>query len=140
MHLQNLLWFGILVFLAALLYKRIIVIPWIAGLAALLYAIDDSHGASVGSLADRSALMAFLFGVLCLIIHDRWKREAWGVGALLAPVCFALSLFSAEAGLATGAYLLAYTLSLDQGSLRYRIAALIPYGLIFILWGLLYSL
>ena len=34
-------------------------------------------------------------------------------GALLAPVCFALSLFSAEAGLATGAYLLAYTLSLE---------------------------
>ena len=140
MHLQNVILFGILVFLAALLYKRIIVMPWIAGLAAFLYAIDDSHGASVGSLADRSALMAFLFGVLCLIIHDRWKREAWGVGALLAPVCFALSLFSAEAGLATGAYLLAYTLSLDHGSLRYRIAGLIPYGLTFILWGLLYAL
>ena len=140
MHLQNLVWFGMLILLTALLYRRIVGIPWVSGLASLLYAIDDSHGASVGSLADRSALMAFLFGVLCLILHDRWKREAWGAGALLAPVCFALSLFSAEAGLATGAYLLAYTLSLEQRTVTYRIAGLIPYGLTFTLWGLLYAL
>jgi len=75
MHLHSLLWFGILVFLAALLYKRIIGTAWIAGLAALLFAIDDAHGASVGSLADRSALMACFFGILCLISHDHWRRE-----------------------------------------------------------------
>jgi hypothetical protein len=140
MHLQNVFWFGMLIFLTALLYKRIIGIPWVAGLAALLYAIDDSHGASVGSLADRSALMAFFFGVSCLIIHDRWRREGWTRNAILAPVCFALSLFSAEAGLATGAYLLSYTFFLDQSLKKSRIAALIPYALIFFLWGVVYSL
>jgi hypothetical protein len=140
MHGQNLVWFGMLIFLTASLYKRIIVIPWIAGLAALLYAIDDSHGASVGSLADRSSLMAFFFGVSCLIIHDRWRREGSTRSAFLAPICFTLSLFSAEAGLSTGAYLLAYTLALDKSSRKSCIAALTPYGLIFLLWAVVYSL
>ena len=140
MHVHNLVWFGMIIFLTASLYRRIIGIPWVAGLAALLYAIDDSHGASVGSLADRSALMAFFFGVSCLIVHDRWRREGSARSVFLALVCFALSLFSAEAGLATGAYLLAYTLSLEQRTVKYRIAALIPYALIFFLWALVYSL
>ena len=139
MHLHNLVWFGLLIFLTASLYKRIIGIPWVAGLAALLYAIDDSHGASVGSLADRSALMAFFFGVSCLILHDRWRRKECTRSAFFAPVCFALSLFSAEAGLATGAYLFAYTVFLDQSSKKDRSIALIPYALIFFLWAMIYS-
>jgi hypothetical protein len=140
MHLHNLVWFGILIFLTASFYKRIISVPWVAGLAALLYAIDDSHGASVGSLADRSALMAFFFGVSCLIMHDRWRREGCSRWVFFSLLFFALSLFSAEAGLATGAYLFAYAVFLDQHSKKHRTIALVPYAVIFFFWGMIYSL
>jgi hypothetical protein len=140
MYLQNLACFGMLVALASLLYRRIMGLTWVAGLAALFFAIDDSHGATVGSLANRNSLLACLFGVLCIIAHDRWRKEGWRSGALLGPLCFALSLLSAEAGLATGAYILSYTLFLERCSLRERIASMAPYGLVFFFWGMVYSL
>ncbi len=138
MHLQSLTWFGILVFLASLFYRRILDVKWIAGLASLFFAVDPAHGVPVGFLANRNALIAGVFGVLCLLVHDQWKRKGWNPGFLLGPLCFALALLSAEAGIAIGAYLLSYTLFLEQGSMRKRLISLIPYVLIFLPWALTY--
>ena len=140
MHLQSLIWFGILVSLTALLYRRITGLAWVAGLAALFFAVDPAHGTPVGWIANRNVLVACVFGVLCLTLHDRWRREGWRSGILLGPVCFALALLSAEAGIAIGGYLLAYTLFLECGSPGKRIASLIPYGLVLFPWFFLYFL
>ncbi len=138
MHAQSLVWFGILVFMVTLFYRRILGVNWVAGVAALFFAVDDAHGTSVGWLANRSVLLASVFGILCLIAHDRWRRDGWQRGVLVAPFCFALSLLSAEAGIATIAYLLAYTLFLENIPLRSRIFSLIPCGCILFLWCLVY--
>ena len=140
MHLQSLAWFGMLVFLVSLLYRRILGIKWVAGLAALFFAFDPAHGIPVGWLANRNALIAGVFGVLCLIVHDKWKQKEWRPAILLAPLCFALALLSAEAGIAIGAYLLSYTLFLEQGSIRKRLIGLIPYAVVFLIWAVSYVL
>lgn len=140
MHLQSLTWFGMLVFLVSFLYRRILGVKWVAGLAALFFAVDPAHGIPVGWLANRNALIACVFGVLCLIVHDQWKQKGWRFGFLLGPLCFALALLSAEAGIAIGAYLLSYTLFLEQGSIRKRLIGLIPYVLVFLPWAVTYVL
>ena len=66
MHLQSLAWLACLVGLTALVYRRPIAVPLVAGLAALLYALDDAHGMPVAFLANRNAVVAASFGVLSL--------------------------------------------------------------------------
>ena len=140
MHLQSIVWFGILVFFVSLLYRRILGVKWVAGLAALFFAVDPAHGTPVGFLANRNALIAGVFGVLCLIAQDQWKQKGWRPGFLLGPFCFALALLSAEAGIAIGAYLLSYTLFLEQAPVRKRLIHLTPYALVFLFWALTYVL
>jgi hypothetical protein len=140
MHLQSLTWFGMLVFFVSLLYRRILGVKWVAGLAALFFAVDPAHGIPAGWLANRNVLIAGVFGALCLIVHDQWKQKGWRFGFLLGPLCFALALLSKEAGIAIGAYLLSYTLFLEQGSIRKRLIHFIPYALVFLSWSVTYVL
>src|SRR5512140_947161 len=86
MHLQNLFWLGALVAATALLYRRFLGTPWVAGLAALFFALDDAHGLPAGWIANRNALVAGFFGVLVLLVHDRWRRENWTAGLILGPL------------------------------------------------------
>ncbi len=140
MHLHSLTWLGALVAGAALLYRRILGSTWVAGLAALLYAVDDAHAAPAAWLANRNALVTTFFGVLCLLAHDRWRRGGWQPGALWGPVALALALASGEAALATAGYLAAHALFLDRGPARERILALAPHGLVVAAWAALYRL
>jgi hypothetical protein len=130
MHAHSLLWYGGLAFAVALLYRRTMGAAWIAGLAALLYAIDDAHGPPVGWIANRNTVIATFFGVCTLLAHDRWRRDKWGSGAVIGPLLLAVSLLSAEAGVATCAYLLAHVLFLDGGSWRRRCLVLLPYAVV----------
>lgn len=138
MHLSSLLWYAAAIALAAVLYRRLIGATWVAGLAALLYAIDDAHGLPVAWIANRNAVMAVTFGLAALLAHDRWRGEGWRPGAVLAPLALLLALLSAESAVAVGAYLLAYALFLDAGSWRRRAAALAPYAAVAIGWWLTY--
>jgi hypothetical protein len=140
MHMQNLLWFGAVIFVAALLYRQYITAPWVAGLAALFYAIDDAHGLPAGWLAGRNALLVALFGLLVLLFHDRWRRKDWRVGAFVAPLCLVLGLLSGEGVLAVGAYLFAYALFLDPGTPRQKVMSLLPYAVIALVWLIYYRL
>jgi len=115
MHLHSLAWLGAVVVVATLFYRRMFAAAWIAGLAALLFAVDDAHGFPAVWLANRNALIGVFFGLLTLIAHDRWRRDGWWMGAVLAPLAFLLGLLSKESAVATGAYLVAYALFLDRG-------------------------
>lgn len=139
MHLHSILWLGAAVFVVGLLYRQLMTPAWLAGLAMLLYAVDDAHGMPVGFLANRNVLICVVFGVCAVLCHDRWRRTDWRAGAVLAPVCLAASLLAKEAGVAAAGYLAAYALCLDRAPPRKRLATLAPYVAVVILWRIAWN-
>lgn len=133
MHLHTLVWFAVLLLALTVLYRRLLT-PSAAILALALYAWDDARGGLLSWVANRSAIIAGLFGVCTLIAYDKWRRDAWRPGAWLAPLFLALGLLSGEMALATTAFLFGYALFLDQGTFARRMARLTPYLLIVIVW------
>ena len=139
MHAQSILWYGLLVLVTALLYRRLAPTAALAGLAALLFACDDTHGTPIGWLANRNALMAAAFGVLSLIAHDRCRRDRSKPALLGAWVALAASLLSTEAGIATMAYLASYALFIDRDTWRNRLVSIVPYLAIVVVWRLFWN-
>jgi hypothetical protein len=150
MHAQSVAWYAALAAVVVLLYRRLIGVPWIAGLAALLYVFDDAHAMPIAFLANRNALLSAFFGVLALVAHDRWRQDeprAQATGlrtprwrlALVGPGLFLLSLLAKEEGIATCAYLVPYALFLDRGPLVRRLLSLAPYAVVLIGWRLVWS-
>jgi len=138
-HLHSILWFGGAVFVLTVLYRRLAGPIWIAGLAALLYVLDETNYFPVAFVANRNAVIALFFGLLAVLMHDKWRRQGSIGGAILACVFLALSLLSAEAGIATAAYLGAYALVFEQGKWSRRIRSLIPAIAVVILWRIVYG-
>jgi hypothetical protein len=134
MHLHSLVWAALLVFAVGVFYRRVLGHTVIAGLATLLYAIDDAHGLPIGWIANRNAILAALFGVLALSAHDRWRRGGQRGWAPVAFALLALSLCSAEAGIATTAYLFAHALFLDPAHGWRKLLVLAPYGALVVGW------
>jgi hypothetical protein len=120
------------VFALTLLYRELLTPAWVAALAALLYAIDDAHALPAVYLANRNALIACFFGVLSLLYQQRGRPGA-------SSLFLALALCAAEIGLGTLAYLGAYALFLDKGTLLQRLLRLWPQGLVFLAWAAIYS-
>ncbi len=140
MHLHSLAWYGALVAAVAWFYRRIMSATWVAGLAALFFAIDSRHTIPATWIANRHALISILFGVLCLIAYDAWRTSGKKLYAVLPPLCFALGLFSGEMALATAGFLLAYALFLDQGRLKKRLLPLLPCFMVLFIWAMFYVL
>jgi len=142
MHLHSLAWFGLLIFAATVAYRRLLGrdnAAWVGVLAALLFTVDDAHGGPVGWLANRNTLLAATFGILAIIAHDRWRRDQWRPGIVAAPVLLLLALLCKELAVCAGAYLLAYALFIDRGSLRSRLAALLPCTAVGVVWYAFYK-
>jgi hypothetical protein len=139
MHLHSVLLYGLLCGLAALLYRRLGTPLAAAGLAALLFAFDDVHAQTVGWISGRNAVLAALPALAALWVHDRWRREAWRPGAVLAPLLVLLSVLAAEAGLAASATIVAYSLCLDRGSWWRRLRSLLPYAVVLLGWQIAYK-
>jgi hypothetical protein len=134
MHAHSLLWFALLVFLTACLYRRIIAPPWVAGIAALLFAVDPAHGTPAGWLANRNSLVTGCFGVLTLIFHDQFRRDHRRGSGVLGLLAFTATLLTKEEGIATCAYLFAYGLFLDPAGRWRGGLSLAPYLGIVICW------
>jgi hypothetical protein len=109
----------------------------VAGVAALLFAVDDARGATVGFIANRNVLVAATFGVSALIAHDRWRRDGSRPAGLLAPPLLLAALFSKEEGVGTCAYLAAYGMFADTHGRRRGLLALWPYAVGFVAWAAL---
>lgn len=139
MHAQNILWFLLLVAVSYAVYREIMGVGWAAGLAAFLFVINDSHAMPVSWMANRHILVAAAFGVSCLLLHIRWrKNDRWPTmaGSL---ACFSFALLSSEGGITTFAYLFAYAVILDKSAISSRIKSLIPYLAIVAVWRAVYS-
>jgi hypothetical protein len=149
MHVHNIVWYGILCLIVLLLYRRFFAAYWVApfsktgciqaaGIATLLYVMDDARGQGVGWISNRNASIAAIGSLVALLMHDRWRQQGWRPGAFLAPLCLAFGLLGGESALAVFGYLAAYALFLDRGSLLQRIFSLIPYATITVLWRAMY--
>lgn len=134
MHAHNLVWFAAFIAGACLCYRRILGPGMAAGLAMLLFALDDAHATPAGWIAGRNTLIAAALGMWCLAAHDRWRRDGWRPGAAVAPLLLVVSLLSAEAGVATLAYIVPHALFLDRAPWRRRLLALTPYFVAIVLW------
>lgn len=134
MHLHSVLWMAALAAAVALLYRRMFGATWVAGLAAVLYAIDDGHGFAVGWLSNRGAVMGACFAVLALVAHDGWCRERWRPGAVLGPLSLALALLCSEQMVAIAGYLVAYEIILHRVALRQRVLAFAPFAVLIVGW------
>jgi hypothetical protein len=118
----------------AVFYRRMLGATWVAAAAALLYAVDDARGATVGFIANRNVLIAATFGVSALVCHDRSRRGGSRLAALAAPILLAAALCSKEEGIGTCAYLAAYGLFVDPRGRWRGCLALLPYVVVVGVW------
>lgn len=158
MHLHNALWYGVVCWLAALVYRQVMGRSWVAGLAGLLFVVDLGHIGLTAWLANRNALIALALGLYMLYKHVQWRagfddtafnnsalgagdspitaRRAAPWGALLA---FAGALLASEAAIAALAYVVAYEI-FPVGQVRSRRGlALVLYGAVAGAWWLGYG-
>ena len=140
MHLHSLLWLSAVIVAAALLYRIVLGATWVAGLAALLYAVDEAHSWPATYLANRNALIATSVGVLSIVCFIRWRQNAWRWGGLASALLLALALSAGEMALATGGYFLAYALTIDDGTLGHRLRRLLPHAIVLGAWALAYKI
>jgi hypothetical protein len=138
MHLVNALLYGLLVTLAALLYRHILGAGSTAGLAALLFTVDEGHALAVGWISSRNTVLAAVFALLALLLHVRGREQPALVYTIASPICTGLALLSGELGLSALTLLVAYAGWLDGGSRRARWSALGPHAVVALIWGGVY--
>jgi len=139
MHAHSLIWFAAVIFLVAVLYRKLLGPVWIAGLAALLYMIDDSNYFPAMWIANRNLLLSLFFSILTLLMYHRWRQQKSVHASVAVPFLLLLSLLSTEAGIATFAYLFAYALIIESGSWRRRALSLVPSVIVIVIWRIIYN-
>lgn len=140
MHLHSVLWYAAVVVVVSILFRQLVAVGWQAGLAAFAYAVSHTHAVPVFFLANRNALIGVFFGAATLLLHHRWRGQGRGEAAVLAPLALLLGLLSNEGAIAACAYLFAYAVFIDKGTLRARASSLVPHGVIVVVWRLAYQL
>jgi hypothetical protein len=136
-HAHSLLFHFLLVLAAASLFRTLMGLTTVAGLAALLYAFDHAHGFAVGWIANRNAVVAALLGVLALRAHALARTKP-SLYALLAPLLLGAALLAGEGAIAIFGYLVAYALFVDTAPWRRRVLSLVPHVLVIAAWRAAY--
>jgi hypothetical protein len=139
MHVHNILWFAAVVFLVAVVYRRLLGPGWVAGFAAVLFLLDENTYFPVMFVANRAFVVSLFFGLLCLYSHHKWRSAKSLSAGVFSQICLAISLLSNEAGVSTFAFLLAYALVLEKGSWLGRILSLLPSVFVIVLWRVIYT-
>src|SRR5688572_18709841 len=118
MHLHGVLWSALLAVAAGAAYRATATrhgeAVWIAGLALLLFVVDDAHAASVGWIAARHGVIGATFAVAALLAHLHWRDRGWTPGSLLGPAALAVGLLASETALGGLAYVTAHALTLES--------------------------
>jgi hypothetical protein len=140
MHAENIVCFAVIVFLAAIIYRKLMGAGWAAGLAAVLFLLDGNTYFPVMFVANRGFILSLFFGLMCLYEHHQWRFAKSRSGLALSALFLALSLFANEGGASTFAFILAYALVLEPGSFRGRSLTVLPAILVIVLWRIIYQL
>jgi hypothetical protein len=139
MHVHSLLWFCLLIVLAYQLYRSVSGSAVVAGISILLLVVDDVLAGPVGWISNRHAVIAMVFGVLCVwLYHQGVSQKKWPYIAGAYGV-YVLALLASEMGLVTFAYLFAYLLILDRDKWLGRVKRIVPFVLITVVWRLAYT-
>jgi hypothetical protein len=139
MHAQSLLWFCLLIVLAYVLYRSVSGSSLVAGLSILLLAVDDVFVGPAGWISNRHALIAMVFGVLCVWLYHQGMARQRRFCAVGAYGAYVLALLASEMGVVALAYILAHQVTLDRGALWSRVKRVTPFLLITVVWRLGYS-
>jgi hypothetical protein len=139
-HAHSIVWVALVVLCAARLYRGVLG-SMVGGLAALLFAVDHTHGFIVGFISNRHALVTAVFGLLCLDQHHRATQGAdeQVPRRLLAAALYSTSLLAGEFAIAIAGYLVAHALFLEQGTKGRRLLSLAPYLLLTLAWRIAYT-
>ncbi|HVM47339.1 MAG TPA: hypothetical protein VMU04_04890 [Candidatus Acidoferrum sp.] len=140
MHAQNIAWFAAVVFVVAIIYRKLMAPGWAAGLAGLLFLLDYNTYFPVAFVANRGFILSLCLGLACLYQHHQWRAERRRSGVLWSALFLALSVFANEGGASTLAFILAYALILEPGPVRRRALTVLPALLVIILWRIIYTL
>ncbi|MFO0592611.1 MAG: hypothetical protein U0441_34020 [Polyangiaceae bacterium] len=140
MRLESLLMYGGLAAVVGLLYRRISGATVAAGLAIVMYALDDAHGTAAAWISNRNAILAGLFGFLSLYLHDRGLRDGDRRARVAAPFVFALAMLSGEAAAGTLGYVVAHAMWMEKEPWKQRILRALPFGGVAALWTVVYKL
>ena len=135
MRAHSLLWYGALLALLGRFYRMLDTSRVRSGLAMALFATSSLHFFVIMWISARNQIIAACFCVLTLMAYHQWSRSGLARYGLLGGLTLMLSLLSAEAGVATGGYLLAYALCYEQGPLwRQRLLRLAPFLVLIAAW------
>jgi hypothetical protein len=103
-HLHSFVWWMLCVgAVSALLFEGLP--PLAAGIAAALFALDESHSVPMLWIANRSLLMATAFGAAALFFHMRYRRSGARGARVGSIALFALALACGEYALPLLGYL-----------------------------------
>jgi hypothetical protein len=138
-HLSSLIWFALLLGSVALLYRRVEGGKAAAGLAFLLFALDDAHVFPAVWAANRGALIAAVFSFLALYFHHRYRNDKNIAFALLSWASFAMGLLGGEIALSMMGFMGAFVLFLDPDGPKRGLLYILPHVAIVIVWRIVYS-
>jgi hypothetical protein len=139
MHLHSMLWLGAAVFVATLLYRRIIGIGLLSAVTAFTFAVNHVHAMPVAWIANRNALIGSFFGTAAILMYVKSREQRSPRLAVAGVACLLLGLLGGEIALGAWAYLLAHALVLDETPAGERVRALLPYMIATIAWRLAYN-
>lgn len=130
-HAHSLLWW-LLCLVAVRAVTRDCGPAWVAGLALLLFALDDAHAAPIAWLANRNVLICLALSLSALALQQR-GRAGWALLPLGA------ALLASEAAIGAVAYLAAWELTRGRSWVQ-RLLRMGPALGLVVLWRVAYSL
>lgn len=139
MHAHSVAWHAAGCAMGWAVARRLVSAPRVAGLAALIYTMSFTHVVAWSWLAHRNGLVSTFWALGCLLAHIRWRTDGKRAAAVAAPILLAAALLSAEAGVATFAFLVAYELFFSKDRARARLFALVPALLTVVAWQFIYN-
>lgn len=139
MHLHSALWYTLVVLVWGFCLLNFGVKGWALLFAMVAYGLDSSHIGAVGWLANRNILIATVLGFLSLAALHKSVTEQRRSWLSMAVVLFALTLLSAEGGIAIAAYYASYCLFMDRRHWLIRLVWMLPFAVVLVAWRTLYG-
>jgi len=136
LHLENVALHAALALVAAFLLRELVKDRAAAGLAALLYAVDDAHATPIAWIGTRNTLLASAFGLAAVWLFARSART--GRGAWASVLATGLGLASGEAVIGCVGLLAAWAFWLDPRGRRRALVALAPHAALVCLHAAIY--
>ena len=136
-HLHSMMWGVLTCFAVRSLYRASGLAGWSLGIAVFFFMVDEAHVMPVAWLANRNILIALCFGSLAVKHFVNWRRGSKTLRWCLA--FYTLSLLSAEGGISSFGYMLAWSLVYEDKWVH-RLRGWLPLVALTVLWRAGYNL